>query len=182
MNQFLGNIAHIIRIVSWLQGRSRKCQRSPCTVEQVTQVKSGNWIVHILLCITAWKESGRLIIHNLGTQHQGSPWLSCAQLVSHCGISRFSRQAVCDTHVAVRGCGRYITVHDTNGRRLIGWRMRWPEEAVTVILEPSDYWEWAIRGRKPTTTNLSEGRTSYVIDALQKKRNMYIRRIKKIIS
>ena len=76
-------------------------------------------------------------------------------------------------HVAVGGCGSYGIVHDTKRRRLIGWRMRGPEEEVTVILELSDYWGWAIRGRK-TTTNLSEGRTSYVIDALQKKKKEYV--------
>ena len=140
--------------------------------------KVRDWVVH-RLCITAWRESGSQMIHNLGTQYKGSPGLNGAQLIGHCGSSPFSRPAMCDTHVAVGGCGSYGIVYDTKSRRLIGWRKRWPEEEVTVILELSDYWEWAIRGRK-TTTDLSEGRTSYVIDALQKKKkNSYIRSIKK---
>ena len=99
--------------------------------------KVRDWVVH-RLCITAWKESGSRMIHNLGTQYKGSPGLNGAQLVDHCGSSPFSRPAMCDTHVAVGGCGSSGIVHDTKRRRLIGWRMRWLEEEVTVILELSD--------------------------------------------
>ena len=44
------------------------------------------------------------------------------------------------------------------------------DEVVTVVNEPSNYWGWAYRGRKTTTTLLLEVRTSYVIDALPKKK------------
>ena len=71
------------------------------------------------------------MIHNLGTQYTGSPGLHGAQVVGHCGSSPFSRPAMCDTHVAVGGCGSYGIVHDTKGRRLIGWSVDRLEDALT---------------------------------------------------